>query len=540
MRRTLLICLSLIAVTLVVFWPVRQQQFVNLDDDIYVTDNPHVATGLNLENVRWAFTATRGTHWFPLTWLSHMLDCELFGLNAGAHKLVNVAIHIASVLLLFLLLQRTTGKPWPSAFVAMMFAIHPLRVESVAWVAERKDVLSVFFWMLTLWSYVRYVERPGIARYLWILSFFILGLKAKPMIVTLPFVLLLLDFWPLRRRVAIREKLPLFAVSAGWSVITYLVTHDAGATMSTGGLRFSNAVISYVRYLGKMFWPVDLAVFYPLPAAWPVSQVAAAAMLLIGLTIVAVRLAKGRPYYLVGWLWYLGTLVPVIGLVQIGLQSMADRFTYIPSIGIFLGLAFGAAEVKRTRWVAVAGAAMVAGCAVITSIQLRHWNDSVSLYRHALAVTGENFLVEANLGVVLCNQGQFEEGIAHLREALRLSPRYGYAHNHLGRAYFAKGQTSIALAHLRRAVELSPRDPASHNNLGGVYAKLGRLEEAAAEFTVAIRLQPDYARAHANLGGVLLSLGRSAEAAEHLREALRLQPDLPEALYHLEEIRARS
>jgi Flp pilus assembly protein TadD len=591
MKRTALVCVSLVVVTLAVFWPVRHQQFINFDDDIYVTDNPHVANGLTLESVRWAFTTTRGTHWWPLTWLSHMLDCQLFGLNAGAHKLVNVAFHIGSTILLFLFLKRVTrncratprrgnlvqqtdarrrvppnghgGESdnfWPSAFVAALFAIHPLRVESVAWVAERKDVLSTFFWMLTLWAYSRYVDQLKLqgsrfkVYYGVTLLFFVLGLLAKPMLVTLPVVLLLLDYWPLRRSESrqrlVLEKLPLFMLAAMAAVTTYWVTHSANAVVDIPlDARISNALVSYVRYLGKMIWPQNLALIYPLPVEWPMPRVAAAAALLALISVVAVREATRRPYLIVGWLWYLVTLLPVIGLVQVGMQSMADRFTYVPLVGVYICISWGVADAvaaqPRARLGAAAGAvAAIVGCVIATRVQLRYWKDNLTLFRHTLAVTSGNFIAHGNLGVALSNQGRFEEAVAHLQEALGLASDYArrtnpglwaYAHNHLGRAYFALGKTNDAVAHLRQAVKLNPRDAAAHNNFGIVLVELGRHDEAIAEFTEAIRLRPDYPLAQANLGGILVDMGRIAEALPHLREALRLKPDFAPAHFQLGE-----
>jgi lipopolysaccharide biosynthesis regulator YciM len=560
MNRTVFVCFALAVVTLAVFWPVRHQPFINFDDDIYVSENPHVANGLTLDTVRWAFTTTRGTHWWPLTWLSHMVDCQIFGLNAGAHKLVNVAFHVASTVLLFLVLKRMTGAVWPSAFVAAVFALHPLRVESVAWVAERKDVLSAFFWMLTLWVYSRYVELLKLQGshfklyYGLTLLSFLLGLLAKPMLVTLPVVLLLLDDWPLRRSESrqrlVLEKLPLFVLAAIASVTTYWVTQGANAVVDIPvGFGISNALVSYVRYLGKMIWPQNLALIYPLPEGWPVSQVAAAAVLLVLVSAVAVREATRRPYFIVGWLWYLVTLLPVIGLVQVGMQAMADRFTYVPMIGILIGVSWGVADVVATRprarpvVLAVAVATLV-GCAVATRIQLQYWQDNVTLFRHTLAVTSGNFLAQGNLGVALCNQGQVEEGAAHLQEALHLASDYArrtnpglwaFAHNQLGRAYFALGKTNEAVAELHEAVQLNSRDAAAHNNFGIVLVELGRRDEAIAEFTEAIQLRPDYPLAHANLGATLVNVGRIAEAIPHLREALRLNPDFALAHFHLGE-----
>jgi tetratricopeptide (TPR) repeat protein len=556
--RTALLCVALALVTAAVYWPVRGQQFVNFDDDLYVTENPHVLNGLTWESARWAFTTSHATHWLPLTWLSHMLDCQLFGVNAGAHKLVNVAFHIASTLLLFLVLKRATSAVWPSAFVAAVFALHPLRVESVAWVAERKDVLSTFFWMLALWAYVRYAERPGVGRYLWVVWFFVLGLMAKPMVVTLPWVLLLLDFWPFGRTAwaaparqgfsrcdfkrLILEKLPLLVLAMVSTITQFWVTHSEGAIVSTGtfpiGLRVSNALVSYGRYLGKMLWPQDLAVLYPFPAAWPLSWVAAVVLLLVCVSVVVARVAKRQPYLVVGWLWYLGTLVPVIGLIQVGRQSMADRFTYIPMVGILIGVSWGVADAiavrPRTRIAAIIGAvAVVCACAMATRVQLQYWKDSVTLLSHTVAVTGDNDLAQSDLGVALCNQGRVEEGMAHLLEAVRLSPDSSYAHQHLGRACFLLGNIAEGIDHLRRAVALDPGAAAAHNNLGVALLKEGRLKEAAAEFAEAVRLQPDYALARVNLGGVLVSLGQTEQALLHLREAVRLRPDRADAHINL-------
>lgn len=557
--RVLLLCGALALITVIIYWPVRGQQFVNLDDDVYVTENTHVRNGLTWENVRWAFQTTHGKHWFPLTWLSHMTDCQLFGVDAGAHKTVNVAFHIASALLLFLVLKRTTVALWPSFFVAALFALHPLRVESVAWVAERKDVLSVFFWMLTLWAYVRYVERPGVGRYLWIALFFTLGLMAKPMIVTLPLVLLLLDFWPLGRtrwvpatrpgltkanlRCLILEKVPLFGLAAVGSSVTLGVSRSVGAVVSTDTismqLRITNALVSYAQYLGKIFWPHDLTVLGAFPQALPLLPVIASAFLIAGISVIAVYTAKRYPYLLMGWLWYLGTLLPVIGFVQLGgLQSVADRFTYIPSIGIFICVAWTIADMVAMRpglrEAAILGeAAAILACAATTRLQLHYWEDSVALLRRAVAITSGNFLAEANLGVALCNQGQIEEGVAHLQEALRLSPEYAYAHNQLGRIYFSEGKVDEGIDHLRKAVELEPGSAADHNNLGTALSRERRFDEAAVEFTRALELEPAYALADLNLGGALISLGRTEEAVPYLREAVRLRPDNGDAHYNL-------
>lgn len=557
-QRTLSVCVALALTTIVVYWPVRGQQFVNLDDDLYVTENPHVLNGLTWESVRWAFTKSHGALWLPLTWLSHMLDCQLFGVNAGAHKLVNVTFHIASAVLLFLVLKRATSAVWPSAFVAAVFALHPLRVESVAWVAERKDVLSAFFWMLTLWAYVRYVERPGVGRYLWIVLFFVLGLIAKPMVVTLPFVLLLLDFWPLGRTAwsppvrpgfsqvdlkrLVLEKLPLLALAMVSTVTQFWVTHSVGAIVSTGtipiGLQVSNVPMSYGRYLGKMFWPQDLAVLYPFPAAWPLSLVATVVLLLACVSVVVARAARRQPYLFVGWLWYLGTLVPVIGLVPVGVQSMADRFTYIPMVGILIGVAWGVADAmaarSRTRVAAIAGAAaVICACAVATRLQLRYWKDSVTLLNHAVEVTSGNFLAQSSLGVALCNQGRIEEGMAHLLEAVRIEPRYVLARYNLAMALGRLGRDEEAIAQYRLTVWMRPDYADAHYDLGIELGKQGWFADACEEFAQAARYQPESAMAQYNWGVALAKQADSDKAIPHFRAALELSPGFAAAHYSL-------
>jgi tetratricopeptide (TPR) repeat protein len=539
------ICLALLAATFAVYAQVRHFDFVNFDDPDYAANNPHVRHGITPEGLEWAFTSGEAANWFPLTRLSHLLDGQLFGLRSGWHHLTSVLWHALAALLLFAFLQRSTHARWCSALVAFLFALHPLHVESVAWVAERKDVLGAFFWFLALWAYVRYAERPRLGRYLLVLFSFCLGLMAKPMIVTLPFVLLLLDVWPLRRLAGARvlwEKLPLFALSAAAAVATYLVQRASGAVEALGtfplGLRIENALVTYIVYIAKMFLPARLAVFYPYPRDLPVWQAVLAAVALAGISVFVLRWFRSRPYLAVGWFWYLGTLVPVIGLVQVGAQARADRYTYIPMIGLSIMLAWGAAEIPR-RWprsrpVLAALAAAACSClAVLTWVQVRSWSNSESLFRHALAVTDGNYLAHHNLGVALAEDpARLPEAITHYQAALRIKPDYARALTDLGSALSKEpGRLSEAVAAYRAALRIAPDSPIPHHNLANTLSKIpGRLPEAIAEYEAALRIDPDYAEAHNHLGLALSGLpGRLPEAIAHYQAALRIQPDYAEA-----------
>jgi hypothetical protein len=449
-RRSLVIGLGLLAAIGVVYWPVRHFEFINFDDDVYVWANPEVQNGLTLRGLAWAFTTGHAGNWHPLTWLSHMLDCQLFGVNAGAHHLVNVLFHAANTLLLFGVLKRMTGARWRSALVAALFALHPLHVESVAWVAERKDVLSTCFWLLTLWAYVRYVQKPEIHystaalrpltswNYWLALVFFVCGLMSKPMVVTLPLVLLLLDYWPLNRVAGCKlpaassdperstllalvwEKVPFLALAGVSCGLTLWVQQRGGAVASVEslplGLRTGNAVVAYVRYLGHAFWPGGLAVFYPYQA-WSLPTVVGAGVLLAGVTGVVVWRGRSERHLLVGWLWYLATLIPVIGLVQVGGQSLADRYTYVPLIGMFVLVAWGMPRsltqprLGKLAMIAAASAVLCA-CAVLSWVQVHHWRDSETLFRYALKVTTGSAQAHNNLGVALAAQGKLAEAVA--------------------------------------------------------------------------------------------------------------------------------
>jgi tetratricopeptide (TPR) repeat protein len=550
-------CVFLVATTLAVYGQVRNYDFVNYDDAVYVTANPHVQAGLTPAGLAWAFTSGAGANWLPLTWISHMLDCQLFGLRAGMHHLVNVLFHALSVLLLFLLLRQTTAARWRSAFVAFLFALHPLHVESVAWIAERKDVLSGFFWFLALWLYAIYVKRPRAGAYLPVLLAFCLGLLAKPMIVTLPFALLLFDVWPLRRlpvagfsarRLAflLWEKAPFFALSIGASVATFVVQQRGGAVSPIDlvplSVRFGNALVAYVTYAAQMFWPARLAVFYPL-AEVPAWRAAAAGLALLVVSVLTLRSIRTRPYLAAGWFWYLGTLVPVIGLVQVGFQAHADRYTYIPLLGIFIILAWGLADLAE-RWPRAKGAlaglsaAGCAACLVLTWFQVQYWRDSIPLFQHAVDVTANNYWAYNSLGSVLTTEGRAGESVPLLTRAVEIKPDFADAHYNLGRALTDVDRVEEGAAQFAEAVRLQPDDAEAHYNLGTALAAMGRFAEAVDALGAAARLKPGNPMAHLNLGSALAESGRLDEAIAQFSEALRIQPDLEEARANLDFARA--
>ena len=552
-RKNLIICLCLAGAIGAVYWPVCHFEFVNCDDHLYVTENLQVQGGLTLHGIVWAFTTRHFYMWMPLTWLSCMFDCQLFGLNAGAHHRVNVLFHVVNTLLLFGVLRRMTAAPWRSAFVAALFALHPLHVESVAWVAERKDVLSTCFWMLTMWGYVRYVERPNVARYWLTLGFYALGLMAKPMVVTLPFVLLLLDYWPLGRTRwtesaiggkgkmplsrLLWEKLPFLALMIPASIVTYWAEQRGGliAPLSSHpiGMRLVNAAVSYVRYIEKMFWPTGLVVYYPYPM-WSLGVVVGAVAVLAGVSGGVIWRARRQPHLIVGWLWYLGTLVPVIGLVQAGWQSMADRYTYIPLVGLFIMAAWClprslVAQRKPKMVIVTTAAALLVSCAVMTVVQVRYWKNSETLFRHALNATTGNFVAHNNLGLALASQGRVAEAIEQFEQALRIQPDYAAAHNNLGVAMAGQGRISEALAEFAAALRIKPDHADARIGLGVVLANQGKVSEAIEQFEQALRIQPDYAPAHYNWGNALLQQGKVPEAIKQYEHVLRIKPDSAEA-----------
>ena len=552
----ILVCLLLFIATLLAYWQVTGHEFVRYDDDVYITENSHVKAGLTPESIRWSLTATDSGNWHPLTWLSHMLDVQLFGMNAGRHHLTNLLLHIANSLLLFLVLKRMTGASWQSFLVAALFALHPLNVESVTWVSERKNVLSTFFWILTMGSYALYVERPNAVRYIPVFLLLMLGLAAKPMLVTLPFALLLLDYWPLgrlkigppfpfidkqQRSIAFHlllEKAPLFALIAASSFVTFLVEQSAGSVVPLGrhplNARIANAVVSYVVYIEKMFWPSHLAVLYPHPGKLPMWQVAGACLLLLIISLLAIRVVIRHPYFAVGWLWYIGTLVPVIGLVQVGYQALADRYAYVPLIGLFMIIAWGFYEIvkKWHRRQLVLIVTAIALCSVLmtaTWVQVRYWANSITLFEHALEHTDNSSVMHCSLGVALADQERRTEAIRHYSEALRIDPNYVKAHNNMGIALKNEGRTDEAIYHYSEALRINPYSAEAHYNLGNALADKGRLDEAIDHFSRALQIDPDDAEAHNNLGNALCHQGRLDEAVDHFSRLLQIEPDNAEA-----------
>jgi tetratricopeptide (TPR) repeat protein len=522
--------LFLLLATLAAYAQVFQHDFVNYDDPDYVTENVHVRAGLTWEGLRWAFTSGDDANWLPLTRISHLLDAQFFGLHSGFHHLTNVLLHALGTLLLFAFLRRATGALWRSALVAFLFALHPLHVESVAWISERKDVLSAFFWFATLWLYVRYVEKATLGRYLLVLAAFALGAMSKPMIVTLPFVLLLLDVWPLRRTPPTRllEKVPLFAISAASSLVTYFVQQRGGAVIPLDSLPFttrvSNALVSYVAYLWQTLWPVGLAVFYPL-ADIPAWQVVAAAVALLGISFLVVRRLRTYPYLAVGWFWYLGTLVPVIGLVQVGTQSRADRYTYIPLVGIFIVIAWAAADLSRRSALISACALACAACFALTLVQIGHWKNSQALFEHAIRVTSNNYVAYNGLGLALRHQDRLDDAGANYEQAIRIKSQFPDAHTNLADVLLLQGHPEEAIPHLMMALRIKPDSAEAHVNLGAALNKLGRHAESIAQYREALRLQPGDAVAHSGLGGSLADAGQTSEALQEMFEAVRLKPD---------------
>ena len=508
----------IVAVTITVYWPVLHNDFITFDDDVYVTANIVVLQGLTVKGVLWAFSRFHDANWFPLTWLSHMLDVELFGLNPLGHHATNLLIHILNSALLCALLHRLTGYLGRSIIVALLFAVHPLHVESVAWVAERKDVLSTLFWLLTMWAYSGYAHNPSLRRYLPVIVFFALGLMSKQMLVTLPLVLLLMDYWPLNRlspcqengitnrggmKFLLVEKIPLFLMSAAASLMT-LRAQDSGGALAHGDgqsvlLCAGNAFLSYVKYIRNMFWPTDLALFYPFePSAVTTQKVTIAIVFLTVLTGLVLTQWRKRPYLVFGWFWYLITLLPVIGFIRIGEQALADRYTYIPLIGLFLILAWGGAEITQ-KW--RNGLPVAAGVTVIvvvilsilTVTQIRYWQDSYSLYNHALAVVERNWMAHNNIGILLSQHNRNEEALFHFQESVRLNPKSGVGFRNLGNSLQMAGKNSEAIEAYNEAVRINPNDIEGHFRLGYAYLLNGTINQAYREYRQLLRL--DEARA---------------------------------------------
>jgi len=589
-HQVLLICLVLFVTTFTVYYPVLDYDFVNFDDPLYLEENRFVPMGLSKESIIWAFTdgiSTTG-YWAPLTLLTLLLDYQIYGMQAGGYHLTNLLLHCITTLLLFLFFRRITGALWSSFLVAILFAIHPLHVESVAWVSARKDVLSTLFWILTLWAYAKYTESPGTGRYTIALILFICGLTAKPMLVTLPLILLLLDYWPLGRfpvsgaasrhislrnyRGLIVEKLPFIIIALVAALGAYIGQRAVGTvTPLTGiglGTRISNTLVAYSGYLKDMFWPVNLAVLYPHPGDLPVWMPLLSAVLLCGITIVVLHRTATWPFLFFGWFWYLLTLLPVSGIVVIGPHTTADRYTYVPLIGLFVMIAWSAPKLManlpgKKIWLATSSVVALSLLTVLTHKQIQHWESSGTLFKHTLEITKNNPISHNNLGLALekrghiddaivhyrealrikpdyplaynnmgnalLKQGKIDDAVRHYREALRLKPDYAKAHNNLGTALQEQGHSDDALQHYRKALRLKPAYEGAHNNLGLALEKRGHIDDAIKHYLEALRLKPGSQTAHNNIGNALLKQGRVEGAIKHYREALRLKPDYEEA-----------
>jgi len=585
------IVLGLALLNVAVYWQLTRYQFLNFDDDAYITDNPSVAAGLTWDGVRWAFTAIDYFYWQPLTWLSHMLDCQLFGLNAGSHHFTNVAIHLINAVLVFALLRRMTGFSWRSGVAAALFSLHPLAVESVAWVAERKNLLGGLLWLLTMWSYVWYVERPSSKRYQCVLIMFIAGLMAKPVVVTLPLILLLIDYWPLRRpewhqregvRRLVIEKLPLIALAALSSFLTYVGTKRMGAmdilSEVTTPTRVANAAYSYIRYLEFTIWPRGLAILYPYDPSLPLWKGLVCGVVLAAATFGAFRVRKTAPYLLVGWLWFLAALVPMIGLVQVGAQAMADRFTYVPLLGLLIAAVWAAGNILSCRprtAAALAGVAVVL-CTGCSWVQAGYWKDSVTVFERALAVTRNNMLAEYHLGWALEKQGRLSEAIPHFRETTRIDPQSMPGYYATGSTLAAMGKYSEAADSFRLAIRyqnnyadayyflalmmvqahrapeaiepfrqalklgIKPEFAAqAHNHLGMYFVSQGERENALAEFRAAVNSDANLTPAQKNLGIALVRAGRPQDALEHFRRVLAATPQDQEVILEIQRLNAR-
>jgi protein O-mannosyl-transferase len=549
-----LIDLALAALTIAVYAPVGQHGFISLDDTAYVSENVHVARGVTPAGVAWALTSVSNltANWHPVTWLSHMLDVELFGMNPGAHHLVSAALHALNAIVLFLLLDGMTGRPWRSACVAALFAAHPLHVESVAWIAERKDVLSTLFWLLTTWAYVGDTRRPGRARWAAVIVLFVLGLMAKPMLITLPFTLLLLDWWPLGRVSAdkqegrgaaashwrrfvplVVEKWPLFVLSGLSAVMTVIAQRRGGAVVALATIsvaaRVANAMISYVVYAWQMVWPAGLSVYYPHSGEASAGAAAVALAAVLGASWLAIRGAGRRPHLAVGWFWYLGTLVPVVGLVQVGLQAHADRYTYVPLIGLFVAIVWESADLARPRaWarvvVSTAACVLIGVCAATARVQVGYWGSEAELWNHALAVNPDNFYAHYSLGRLQLRSSRGDDAVPHLQRAVQLAPWFADAHDAMGIAWSRQGRFDAAIAEHREALRLKPGSVEATVNLGLAYEQRGDLAEAIEQYREAIRLDAGRAAVHTALGHALVRRGLPDDAGREFQEALKLQP----------------
>jgi len=561
-RLDLLICLLLAVLTFSTYAQVRFFSFVNYDDPCYITQNPNVEEGLSSESLSWSFTTNHCANWNPLTWISYLFDIQLFGINSGMLHLTNVFLHIANATILFIALRIMTGKLWQCAYIAALFALHPLHVESVAWISERKDVLSTFFWMMTMLSYAWYVRRPyyqegaSIFRYVLVLLCFLLGLMSKPMLVTLPFVLLLLDYWPLNRfqeqfsgdvgkahkfsiiRALIWEKVPLFILAITISVATFIIQKDWKAVASINDLpiyvRFSNALISYTTYLVKMIWPFALAVIYPHPGKVLGWQFAGSLLTVACVSLMAFKAARQAPFFIVGWLWYIGTLIPVIGIVQVGAQALADRYTYIPLIGVFIIIAWGVpALVPNRRFyrsiISLCAVVIIALFTSTTWLQIKTWANSETLFEHAIETTPNNFLAHNYLADSLEKKGDLQAALHHYAEALRIKPDYELFNKNTGGALVADGKLHEAMEYFSSMLQKNPNSKNAHNGLGLILFRQGKVSEAISHYSEALKIDPLYANAHNNMGLAFFKIGKNKKAIHHFREAIKIRPGFVEA-----------
>jgi cytochrome c-type biogenesis protein CcmH/NrfG len=555
------VCLLLVLAILVVYGQLRSHNFISFDDGMYVTENETVRTGLSLDGIKWAFGFTDIAYWHPLTWLSHMLDCQLFGLDPGSHHLVNLIFHIANSLLLFIAFKRMTGDRWRSAFIAALFALHPINVESVAWVAERKNVLSTFFWMLALLSYSFYAERPALKRFVLVILLVALGLMSKPALVTLPFVFLLLDLWPLNRihsrasttdksfrggifnpvfikesnlGYLVLEKIPFFFLSGISVYLSWLTAQHHGIVISPAEvpiqLRFANALIAYMTYIGKLIYPLKLAIFYPYPKTIPVWLTLGAVIWLVCISATAVRFSMRFPFLLVGWLWYLGTLIPQLGFVQAGIwPALADRWAYVPLIGIFVMIAWGVPEPGAKRWFSRTGVAAIAGIlltilSLMTWSQAGYWRNNITLYQHAVEVTKGNDVAHNNMGAAFFYAGKLDKAIYHFVEALKILPGLAAAHDNLNSALATHVSIDGAIAKMHKLILLYPQVPALNYNLGNLYRNKGELDKAIVQYQNALFLKPDFIQAMNNLGGVYILKKEYSKAISQLKKIAEVQP----------------
>jgi protein O-mannosyl-transferase len=565
-RISMWINLFLVVAILFIYWQTRTFSYINYDDPEYVFANERVQQGLTLENLKWAFTTIYFSNWHPLTWVSHMIDSQMYGNNPGQHHFTNVLLHIINTLLLFMLFKKMTGDIPPSALMAGLFALHPLHIQSVAWISERKDLLSALFFFLTIFSYLKYLEKSKLSQYFLTLFLFVLGLMAKPMIVTLPFVLLLLDIWPLQRLrfnnifqtslssvVSITssrnakiflEKVPFLALSVVSSIITLYAQKAGGSVAALHQLPFmargENAIVSYLLYICKMLWPFHLSIIYPYSSANPLWLILCAILTLLVLSVCSLYFFNKAPFFLVGWLWFLGTLVPVIGIIQVGIQAMADRYTYLPAIGLFIAFSWGFYRVSlagnsRLLYFSVLGVFILLILSLVTRQELQYWKDGIRLFSRAIAVTNNNYIAHNNLGYELVQVFKFEEAKKEFETSVTIDPSFYIAHLNLGRSHIEEGNIPEGIEQYQTAIKLKPDYAEAHNNLGNVLLGIGKSHEAAAHYIQALRINPSLIEAYNNLGAILVNDGKFDQAIALFQKALALNPNFLEAKKNLED-----